>query len=90
MYKRQTLNNKWGYSAYDQNWKSPEELLRLLIELLSKGMNYLLNIGPKPDGAIPKESVEILEEMGKWVSRNAEAVYGTQATPCLLYTSRCV
>ena len=76
-----TLNNKWGYSAYDQNWKSPEELLRLLIELLSKGMNYLLNIGPKPDGSIPKESVEILEEMGKWVSRNAEAVYGTQATP---------
>lgn len=76
-----TLNNKWGYSAYDHNWKSPGELLCLLIELLSKGMNYLLNIGPMPDGDIPQESVEILTEMGKWVHKNAEAVYGTHATP---------
>lgn len=76
-----TLNNTWGYRKTDHNWKEPEELLRLLIELLSKGMNYLLNIGPMPDGAVPKKSVEILTEMGKWVSVNAEAVYGTQATP---------
>lgn len=76
-----TLNNTWGYRNSDDNWKSPEELIRLLIELLSKGMNYLLNIGPRPDGSIPEKSVEILMEMGKWVSVNAEAVYGTQATP---------
>ncbi len=76
-----TLNNSWGYRESDYNWKTPEELLRLLIELLSKGMNYLLNIGPKPDGSIPQESVEILTKIGKWVSVNKEAVYGTEATP---------
>ena len=76
-----TLNNAWGYRESDHNWKSPEELLRLLIELLSKGMNYLLNIGPKPDGSIPQESIEILKKIGIWVSVNEEAVYGTEATP---------
>ena len=76
-----TLNNTWGYRPSDHNWKTPEELLRLLIELLSKGMNYLLNIGPMPDGRIPQESVEILTEMGRWIAVNKEAVYGTQATP---------
>lgn len=76
-----TLNNAWGYRKADGNWKTPEELLRLLIELLSKGMNYLLNIGPKPDGAIPERSTEILNEMGKWIRINQEAVYGTLATP---------
>lgn len=76
-----TLNNAWGYRKSDTNWKSAKELLRLLIELLSKGMNYLLNVGPRPDGMIPEESAAILTEMGKWVSINSEAVYGTQATP---------
>lgn len=76
-----TLNNTWGYRKLDTNWKTAEELIRLLVELLSKGMNYLLNIGPMADGTIPEESVRILEEMGRWVSVNQEAVYGTEATP---------
>lgn len=76
-----TLNHTWGYKKNDNNWKAPETLIRQLIELLSKGVNYLLNIGPKPDGAIPEESILILEEMGKWVHLNEEAVYGTSCTP---------
>ncbi|MGN0314250.1 MAG: alpha-L-fucosidase [Fusicatenibacter sp.] len=76
-----TLNHTWGYKKNDQNWKTPEELIRLMTELLSKGVNYLLNIGPMASGKIPEESVAILKEVGKWVHLNEEAVYGTTATP---------
>ena len=76
-----TLNHTWGYKKNDDNWKSPKALIRQMIELLSKGVNYLLNIGPMPNGAIPKESINILREVGKWVHMNEEAVYGTSCTP---------
>jgi alpha-L-fucosidase len=76
-----TLNNTWGYKRDDHNWKTPESLIQLLVELVSKGANYLLNIGPRADGSIPERSVTILEEVGRWMEVNGEAVYGTSASP---------
>lgn len=76
-----TLNHTWGYKRNDHNWKSPRTLIRQMIELLSKGVNYLLNIGPMADGTIPEESKDILLELGSWVHLNEEAVYGTSCTP---------
>ncbi|MFI3287726.1 MAG: alpha-L-fucosidase [Rikenellaceae bacterium] len=77
----QTLNGTWGYSATNQNWKSSESLIRELIDAVSRGGNYLLNIGPMGDGSIPEQSVVIFKEMGEWMSINGEAIYGTRANP---------
>ena len=76
-----TMNDTWGYSAHDHNWKSAETLVRNLIDCASKGGNYLLNVGPKADGTIPPESVERLAEVGRWTKANGEAIYGTTAGP---------
>lgn len=72
-----TLNNSWGYKSYDNDWKSPQELLYWLLEIASKGGNYLLNIGPGPDGSVAKQAVLNLQETGKWMQVNGEAIYGT-------------
>jgi alpha-L-fucosidase len=76
-----TMNNHWGYNKHDQNWKSTQTLVRNLIDCVSKGGNYLLNIGPTSEGLFPKASVERLAEIGKWTKVNREAVYGTTASP---------
>lgn len=76
-----TLNDTWGYKSYDHNWKSVGDLLALLAELASKGVNYLLNVGPTAEGEIPQESVERLEAVGRWMAVNDEAIYGTSASP---------
>jgi alpha-L-fucosidase len=76
-----TLNDTWGFKTDDQNWKSVQELLFLLVDLASKGVNYLLNVGPTAEGVIPKPSVDRLREIGEWMGRNGEAVYGTEAGP---------
>ena len=76
-----TLNHTWGYSEHDHDWKSSRTIIRNLIDIASKGGNYLLNIGPKGDGSIPKESVECLAAVGKWMKTNAEAIRGTTASP---------
>lgn len=76
-----TLNHTWGFKKNDHHWKNPQELIRLMTELLSKGVNYLLNVGPMAIGKIPEESIAVLTEVGKWVHLNEEAVYGTDATP---------
>lgn len=70
-----TLNDTWGFKRQDTNWKSTETLLQLLISIVSKGGNYLLNVGPTKEGVIPPESVERLEEIGAWLARNGEAIY---------------
>ncbi len=72
-----TTNNSWGYKSYDEDWKSPKELLYYFVDILSKGGNYLLNIGPDGKGYVPETSAENLREMGKWIHQNADAVYGT-------------
>ena len=72
-----TLNNTWGYKSYDTDWKSVPELLYWIVEIASKGGNYLLNIGPKGDGSVPQESIDLLHEVGRWMSINGEAIYGT-------------
>jgi alpha-L-fucosidase len=76
-----TMNNHWGYNKNDQNWKSATTLVRNLIDCSSKGGNYLLNIGPTSEGVFPPACVERLEQIGKWMKCNGEAIYGTQASP---------
>lgn len=75
-----TMNDTWGYKSYDTNFKSTETLLRNLIDIASKGGNYLLNIGPDSHGVVPQPEVERLQEVGKWIAVNGEAIYGTQPT----------
>jgi alpha-L-fucosidase len=76
-----TMNDTWGYKSYDHNWKNPETLIHNLVDIASKGGNYLLNVGPTSEGLMPEASVSRLKEVGKWMHRNGEAIYGTTASP---------
>jgi alpha-L-fucosidase len=76
-----TMNSTWGYKSFDNNWKSTETLLHNLIDIASKGGNYLLNVGPTSEGVIPEPSVERLKEIGAWMKVNGDAIYGTTASP---------
>ncbi|MFI5382098.1 MAG: alpha-L-fucosidase [Tepidisphaerales bacterium] len=76
-----TLNTTWGYSDHDHAWKSDETLIRNLIDIASKGGNYLLNIGPKGDGSVPAESIRSMQAIGAWMKTNGESIYATSASP---------
>jgi alpha-L-fucosidase len=76
-----TLNNTWGYKSYDNNWKTPETLLVKLVDIVSKGGNYLLNVGPTAEGVIPQPSQDNLRAVGRWLKVNGEAIYGAGPTP---------
>lgn len=76
-----TMNTSWGYKHYDHNWKSSESLIRMLVDIASKGGNLLLNVGPTAEGEIPQPSVERLKAMGLWMDVNGESIYGTEASP---------
>jgi len=76
-----TINDTWGYKSTDTNFKSTETLLRNLIDIASKGGNYLLNVGPTAEGLIPQPEIDRLLEMGKWLKVNGEAIYATGPNP---------
>jgi alpha-L-fucosidase len=76
-----TLNRHWGYNKNDNNWKEPKVVIRNLVDIASKGGNYLLNVGPTAEGVFPPDSIRILGEVGKWTKANGEAIYGTTASP---------
>ena len=70
-----TLNDSWGYQRADDNWKSAKTIIRNLITCARDGGNYLLNIGPRPDGSVPEQSVEVLTEVGRWMDANGDTIY---------------
>ncbi len=74
-----TMNDSWGYQHFDTNYKTPNMIVRTLIDCIAMGGNLLLDIGPKADGTIPEEQVTILKELGRWTSKYKEAIYGTRA-----------
>ncbi|MEX2564595.1 MAG: alpha-L-fucosidase [Cyclobacteriaceae bacterium] len=76
-----TMNDTWGYRSWDHNWKSTDSLIHMLVDVASKGGNFLLNIGPRADGTIPEASIERLKGIGRWMSVNSESIYGTTASP---------
>ena len=71
-----TMNNHWGYHRYDYDYKSARTIIHSLVDCVSKGGNLLLNVGPNAYGEFPKESIEILEEVGEWMAVNGESIYG--------------
>jgi alpha-L-fucosidase len=75
-----SINDAWGYKEGDTNFKSTETLLRNLIDIASKGGNYLLNIGPTATGEVPAPEAERLQQMGKWLAANGESIYATRST----------
>ena len=79
----QTINHSWEYTHYDRDWKPPTALVRELIDTVSKGGNYLLNIGPKPDGTVPQSNIDILRAIGGWMQVHSASIYGTTASPFL-------
>jgi len=76
-----TLNHTWGYRTDDHDWKSPGDVTFKLVDIVSKGGNYLLNVGPMADGVIPQPSQDVLRAVGRWLKLNGEAVYGAGPTP---------
>ncbi len=76
-----TINTTWGYSAHDHAWKPTRTLIRNLVDIASKGGNYLLNIGPKSDGSVPEEIVQRMQGIGQWMKVNGSSIYGTTASP---------
>jgi alpha-L-fucosidase len=76
-----TINNMWAYNAHDSNFKSPKELIRALVEVSSRGGNFLLNVGPKPDGSIQAEFQQRLRAIGDWIAVNGSSIYGSTYDP---------
>ncbi|NVJ63722.1 MAG: alpha-L-fucosidase [Flavobacteriaceae bacterium] len=77
----ETMNGSWGYNISDHKFKSKRELLHLLIGAAGRNSNLLLNVGPKPSGVIPQESLDGLKQMGEWTSINGASIYGTRGGP---------
>ncbi len=73
-----TINDSWGYQQNDKEFKSPEQIIKIFAECLSKGGNLLLDIGPMADGTIPDQEVNVLKELGKWTKKHSEAIFGTE------------
>jgi alpha-L-fucosidase len=76
-----TINDTWAYRPKDRNFKSSDTLIYSLVEIISRGGNFLLDVGPQPDGRIQEEFVERLEAVGRWTHKNAAAIYGSTYGP---------
>ncbi|MDE5419057.1 alpha-L-fucosidase [Labilibaculum sp. DW002] len=76
-----TMNGAWGYHKNDEAWKSADSLVHSLVDITSKGGNFLLNVGPTGKGVIPSKSVEKLVQVGDWLKVNGESIYGTTSSP---------
>jgi len=76
-----TINNQWAYNVHDREFKSSQFLIRALVEVASRGGNFLLNVGPQPDGVIQPEFQERLHAIGDWMSVNGDSIYGTTYGP---------
>lgn len=76
-----TMNQTWGYKAFDHEWKPASELIRQLADLSGKGVNYLLNLGPDASGSLPQASAERMRTIGEWLALHGEAIYDTQRSP---------
>lgn len=76
-----TTNDSWAYAWYDENWKTPKEILKRVIGCVGRGGTYMLNIGPRGDGSVPERATQSLTDAGKWIQRYPQVVYGTQASP---------
>ena len=76
-----TTNDSWAYAWYDEYWKSPKEILRRLIACVGRGGTYMLNIGPRGDGAVPERAAKILRQSGEWIREYPQVVYDAQASP---------
>jgi alpha-L-fucosidase len=76
-----TMNKTWGFKQDDQDWKSASMLIQNLVDIASKGGNYLLNVGPTAQGEFPQASIDRLQSVGKWMKVNGESIYGTTASP---------
>ncbi|NOR88267.1 MAG: alpha-L-fucosidase, partial [Bacteroidales bacterium] len=74
-----TMNNSWGYQPNDKEYKSVNQIIRILVDCISMGGNLLLDIAPKADGSIPDEQVAILQGLGRWTEKHQSAIYGTRA-----------
>ncbi|MBP1358067.1 MAG: alpha-L-fucosidase, partial [Sulfolobus sp.] len=76
-----TLNDTWGFKSYDHNWKSAGKVIQILLTVVSRGGNLLLNVGPTSEGLIPEPAVNVLKEVGNWLNIYGESIYGTIASP---------
>lgn len=76
-----TTNDSWAYAWYDENWKSPKEILRRLISTVARGGTYMLNIGPRADGTVPERASQALRRSGEWINEYPQVVYGADASP---------
>jgi alpha-L-fucosidase len=75
-----TMNDTWGFKSHDDNWKDSRTLVRMLIDIASKGGNFLLNVGPTAEGLFPAASLSRLREIGEWMRVNGEAIHGSTAS----------
>lgn len=76
-----TLNDTWGFKYNDNNWKPARNVECTLVDMASKGVNYLLNFGPRPDGALPDGSIKVLDSLAEWMKNASPAIHGTSPSP---------
>lgn len=76
-----TMRHNWGYDRDDNNWKSAKDIIERLVLSASRGANFLLNVGPTPQGELCPQEIERLKVIGKWLKANGDSIYGTTAGP---------